>query len=78
MASESCNSHEDSAVSQKDSDQTQIPPSEFVAVKVCYPKGELRRHRNLWLRTTTNGTAIAATLVMASFSQKILRAVTVQ
>ena len=45
MASESCNSHEDSAVPQKDSDQTQAPPSKFVVVKVYDPKRELTLHR---------------------------------
>jgi hypothetical protein len=45
MASESSNSHEDSAVPQKDSDQTQAPPSKFVVVKVYDPKGELTLHR---------------------------------
>lgn len=30
-----------------------------------------RRQRNLWLRTTPNGATLAATLVMASVSQKI-------
>jgi hypothetical protein len=41
MASESRNSYEDSAVPQKDSDQTQAPPSKFVVAKVYDPKGEL-------------------------------------
>jgi hypothetical protein len=45
MASESRNSHEDSVVSQKDSDQTQAPPSKFVVVKVYNPKGDLTLHR---------------------------------
>ena len=45
MASESRNSHEDSAVPQKDSDQTQEPPSKFVVVKVYDPKRELTLHR---------------------------------
>jgi hypothetical protein len=45
MLSESCNSHEDSAAPQKDSDQTQAQPSKFVVVKVYEPKGELTLHR---------------------------------
>ena len=45
MASDSCNSQEDSTVSQKDSDQTQVPPSKFVVVKIYDPKGELTLRR---------------------------------
>jgi hypothetical protein len=45
MAPECCNSHEDSAVPQKDSDQTQKPPSKFVVVKIYDSKGELTLHR---------------------------------
>ncbi|OCK73122.1 hypothetical protein K432DRAFT_313659 [Lepidopterella palustris CBS 459.81] len=45
MASESRNSHEDSAVPEKDSDQAQTPPSKFVVVKVHDPKGELTLYR---------------------------------
>ncbi|KIM99964.1 hypothetical protein OIDMADRAFT_19828 [Oidiodendron maius Zn] len=45
MASGSRNTHENSAVPQQDSDQTQAPPSKFVVVKVYDPKGELTLHR---------------------------------
>ena len=45
MASKSCNSHGDSAVPQKDSDQIQTPPPKFVVVKVFDSKRELTLHR---------------------------------
>ncbi|TVY58788.1 hypothetical protein LCER1_G000562 [Lachnellula cervina] len=45
MASESRDSHEDSAVPQNDSEQTQAPPSDFEVIKVYDPKGELTLHR---------------------------------
>jgi hypothetical protein len=45
MASESRNSDEDSAVPQKDSDQTQAAPTKFVVVKFYDPKGDLALHR---------------------------------
>lgn len=45
MASESSNSHEDSAVPQKDSEQTEAPPFEFAVVKVYDPKQGLTLHR---------------------------------
>jgi hypothetical protein len=45
MTSESRKSHEDSAVPQEDSIQTQAPPSKFAVVKVFDPKGELTLHR---------------------------------
>jgi hypothetical protein len=45
MASDSCNSHESSAVPQKDSDQIQTPPFKFAVAQVFDPKGELTLHR---------------------------------
>ncbi|KAK6591824.1 hypothetical protein H4I96_12101 [Botrytis cinerea] len=45
MASESSNSYEDSAVPQRDSDQTQTPPSKFVVIKIYDRKEELTLHR---------------------------------
>ncbi|TVY88912.1 hypothetical protein LAWI1_G007248 [Lachnellula willkommii] len=45
MASESHDSHEDSADPEKDSEQSQAPPPKFEIVKFYDPKGELTLHR---------------------------------
>ena len=55
MASESSNPLPEIAISQKDNDQTQAPPSKFDIVKDYEPQGEMTLHRLSSATTFTCG-----------------------